>query len=99
MSKFKYPIAIFVLITLIFVMDRFLPSFWLMLLLLFGINTILAVSLNITNGWANLFSLGHGGIMLAGGYAAAFLKLTDPVKHELLVLQLAALGINNQNGV
>lgn len=98
MSKFKYPIAIFVLITLIFVMDRFLPSFWLMLLLLFGINTILAVSLNITNGWANLFSLGHGGIMLVGGYAAAFLTLPVPFKRDLLDLALPALVLNTQVG-
>jgi len=40
-----------------------LPGFWLTLLLLFGINTILAVSFNITNGWANFFSIGHGGMM------------------------------------
>jgi hypothetical protein len=33
--------------------DKLLPGFWLTLLLLFGINTILAVSLNITNGWAS----------------------------------------------
>jgi len=43
--------------------DKLLPGFWLTLLLLFGINTILAVSLNITIGWANFFSIGHGGIM------------------------------------
>ena len=98
MRKFKYPIAMVVLTMLIYVMDRFLPSFWLMLLLLFGINTILAVSLNITNGWAGLFSLGHGGIMLVGGYAAAFLTLPVSFKRDLLDLALPALILNTQVG-
>lgn len=96
MSKLKYPIAIFSIIALIFGMERFLPSFWLTLLLLFGINTILAVSLNITNGWANLFSLGHGGIMIVGGYAAAFLTLPVAFKRDLLDLTLPALVLNTQ---
>ena len=96
MSKLKYPIAIFSIIALIFGMERFLPSFWLTLLLLFGINTILAVSLNITNGWANLFSLGHGGIMIVGGYAAAFLTLPVAFKRDLLDLTLPARVLNTQ---
>jgi branched-chain amino acid transport system permease protein len=75
---------------------RFLPGFWLTLLLLFGINTILAVSLNITNGWANLFSLGHGGIMLVGGYAAGFLTLPVAFKRDLIELALPSLILNSQ---
>jgi branched-chain amino acid transport system permease protein len=66
------------------------------LLLLFGINIILAVSLNITNGWANLFSLGHGGVMLVGGYAAAFLTLPVAFKRDLIDLALPALVLNHQ---
>jgi branched-chain amino acid transport system permease protein len=40
---------------------------------LIGINVILAVSLNIINGHAGQFSLGHAGFMGIGGYMAAFL--------------------------
>jgi branched-chain amino acid transport system permease protein len=76
--------------------ERFLPGFWLTLVLLFGINTILAVSLNITNGWANLFSLGHGGVMLVGGYAAAFLTLPVAFKHDLLDLALPSFVSTTQ---
>jgi branched-chain amino acid transport system permease protein len=80
----------------LFLAERLLPSFWLTLLLLFGINIILAVSLNITNGWANLFSLGHGGVMLVGGYAAAFLTLPVAFKRDLIDLALPALVLNHQ---
>ncbi len=77
-------------------LEKVLPSFWLTLLLLFGINTILAVSLNITNGWTGLFSLGHGGIMLVGGYTAAFLTLPVAFKRDLIELGLPEIILNNQ---
>ncbi len=38
-----------------------------------GINIILAVSLNIINGHAGQFSLGHAGFMAVGAYVSAFL--------------------------
>lgn len=40
-----------------------------------GINIILAVSLNLINGHAGQFSLGHAGFMAVGGYTAAKLTL------------------------
>ena len=36
-----------------------------------GINIILAVSLNLINGYTGQFSLGHAGFMAVGGYTAA----------------------------
>lgn len=36
-----------------------------------GINIILAVSLTLVNGFTGQFSIGHGGFMALGGYAAA----------------------------
>lgn len=36
-----------------------------------GINIILAVSLNIVNGFTGQFSIGHAGFMAVGGYTAA----------------------------
>jgi branched-chain amino acid transport system permease protein len=36
-----------------------------------GINVILAVSLNLVNGYTGQFSLGHAGFMAVGAYAAA----------------------------
>ena len=43
------------------------------IIVLMGINIILAVSLNIINGHAGQFSLGHAGFMAIGAYFAAFL--------------------------
>src|SRR6059036_3367558 len=42
-------------------------------LVLMGINITLAVSLNIINGHAGQFSLGHAGFMAIGAYFSAFL--------------------------
>src|SRR5689334_1716847 len=46
---------------------------WSKILLDIGIAILLAGSLNIVNGYAGQFSLGHAGFMLAGGYTAAWL--------------------------
>ncbi|MGQ9698109.1 MAG: ABC transporter permease subunit, partial [Armatimonadota bacterium] len=41
------------------------------ILMLMGINTILAVSLNLVNGFAGQFSIGHAGFMAVGAYTSA----------------------------
>ena len=51
-----------------------------------GIYAILAVSLNITNGFTGLFSLGHPGFMAIGGYVTAI--LTFPVARKSMFLEL-----------
>ncbi len=43
-----------------------------------GINIILAVSLNLVNGFTGQFSIGHAGFMAAGAYMSAFLTMTFP---------------------
>ena len=45
------------------------------ILVIMGINIGLAVSLNIINGYAGQFSLGHAGFMAIGAYSAAFLSV------------------------
>ena len=42
---------------------------------LVGINVTLAVSLNLINGLAGQFSIGHAGFMAVGGYAATYLTV------------------------
>lgn len=49
-----------------------------------GINVILAVSLNITNGFTGLFSLGHPAFMTIGGYVTAIMSLEAKRKPFLL---------------
>jgi branched-chain amino acid transport system permease protein len=42
---------------------------------LIGINVTLAVSLNLINGLAGQFSIGHAGFMAVGGYSATYLTV------------------------
>lgn len=49
-----------------------------------GINIILAVSLNLTNGFTGLFSLGHPAFMAIGGYVTAILSF--PIQKKPLFL-------------
>ena len=52
---------------------RVLSSFWQLNLLIVGINIIMAVSLNLINGYTGQFSLGHAGFMAVGAYVGIVL--------------------------
>jgi len=90
---------LFVGIALALVASYFTPHFnryYLGIAIDCGINIILAVSLNLINGYTGQFSLGHAGFMAVGGYSAAKFSLVfeslvpDPLKPLLF---LVALGI------
>lgn len=55
----------------------YFPSmrYWNRIIVFVGINVTLAVSLNIINGHAGQFSLGHAGFMAIGAYTSAFLTV------------------------
>jgi branched-chain amino acid transport system permease protein len=63
-----------------------LNDYLLSLINFIGIYAILAISLNITNGFTGLFSLGHPGFMAIGGYITAI--LTFPVARKSMFLEL-----------
>src|SRR6188472_3766250 len=46
------------------------------IILLAGINVILAVGLNLINGTTGQFSIGHAGFMAVGAYATAYTVIT-----------------------
>lgn len=50
-----------------------LNPYYLSILIYAGINIILAVSLNLINGFTGQFSMGHAGFMSVGGYFSAYL--------------------------
>ena len=54
---------------------RVLNAYYLQILILCGINVILAVSLNLINGFTGQFSIGHAGFMALGGYGSAMFTL------------------------
>lgn len=45
-------------------------AYWADLLVTIGINVVLAVSLNIVNGFTGQFSMGHAGFLAVGGYVS-----------------------------
>jgi len=56
---------------LFYLLSGRIDNYWLHICTLVGINIILAVSLNLINGYTGQFSLGHAGFMAVGAYAAA----------------------------
>jgi branched-chain amino acid transport system permease protein len=51
--------------------EKHFDSYWLFITYDIAINIILAVSLNLINGYTGQFSLGHAGFMAVGAYTAA----------------------------
>jgi branched-chain amino acid transport system permease protein len=61
------------------------------IVLLAGINIILAVGLNLINGTTGQFSIGHAGFMAVGAYGAAFIGVKiAPTVHGMLGTGAAA---------
>ena len=52
-------------------LEKHIQAYWLYVSYDIGINIILAVSLNLINGYTGQFSLGHAGFMAVGAYTAA----------------------------
>src|SRR3984957_5293702 len=50
-------------------------EYYLQVAIMVGINIILAVSLNLVNGYTGQFSLGHAGLMSVGAYTSAAITL------------------------
>ena len=71
-------------------LPRALNPYMFQVLILIGINIILAVSLNLVNGFTGQFSIGHAGFMAVGAYASAMFSL-GPGKALLAALAGAGL--------
>jgi branched-chain amino acid transport system permease protein len=64
------------------------------ILISIGINVILAVSLNLVNGYTGQFSLGHAGFMAVGAYTSAWITLQSVESGPgLFLLSLLAGGL------
>src|SRR6188768_4073039 len=55
--------------------DFFVNPYYARIVNLIGINITLAVSLNLINGLAGQFSIGHAGFMAVGGYTATYVTV------------------------
>lgn len=81
----KRLLAAFVIVLLLIAMNQYMsdeglfgfgvPPYYARLIVLAGINIILAVSLNLITGFTGQFSIGHAGFMAVGAYSSAYLTV------------------------
>ena len=91
-------LAAVVLCFLISLVEKYIQPYWLYVSYDIGINIILAVSLNLINGYTGQFSLGHAGFMAVGAYTAAvitnqFSTLSPALAAVIFPLALIAGGL------
>ncbi len=72
-SVVPFVVAILLAVAMDKIVGPAVGATWSKILLDVGIAILLAGSLNIVNGYAGQFSIGHAGFMLVGGYLAAWL--------------------------
>ncbi|WMI71691.1 branched-chain amino acid ABC transporter permease [Aminobacterium sp. MB27-C1] len=90
MNKKTYTLigSLLCLAILLFLANTFLRGYYLRLVILFAITSIVALGVNVTNGYTNIFSLGFGGTMMVAGYATALMTLPPAYKKAVLHLPL-----------
>src|SRR5260370_5597828 len=81
----KRLLGVIVIAILLFALNAFLgeqglfglgaPPYYSRVVMLAGINVILAVSLNLITGFTGQFSIGHAGFMAVGAYSSAYLAV------------------------
>lgn len=67
---------------LVFFADNSLDSYQIRILNLCAIYVVLALSMNLVNGFTGLFSLGHAGFMAVGAYTTAILTMPEMIKAQ-----------------
>lgn len=87
-----------VICLLISLLENHIQQYWLYVSYDIGVNIILAVSLNLINGYTGQFSLGHAGFMAVGAYTAAvitnqFSSLNPALAAAVFVGALLAGGL------
>ena len=86
-NDLKTLVAALIGCALLFVFEATFDTFTMQIFKLCAINIILALSLNLINGFTGLFSLGHAGFMAVGAYTCAILTMSPEQKEVNYVLQ------------
>src|SRR3954467_10377823 len=80
-------------------LERVISPYYFRIVMLIGFNILLAVSLQLINGFSGQFSLGHAGFMAVGAYMAAYPtitysdRFTTPVAPLLFYIVLAITAL------
>ncbi|GAB4260540.1 branched-chain amino acid ABC transporter permease [Thermincola ferriacetica] len=75
-------VSLILLFVCVYFADAYLDSYKVRILNLCAIYVILALSMNLVNGFTGLFSLGHAGFMAVGAYTTALLTMPPLVKAQ-----------------
>ena len=77
-----------------FIFTGIIGPFWELNIILICINIILAVSLNLINGYTGQFSIGHAGFMAVGAYTSAVITVKLGLSFELgLIVATLSAGL------
>ncbi len=79
-KKMQYLILVVLVYAFLFFANQTFDSYKIRILNLCFVYIVLALSLNIINGFSGLFSLGHAGFMAVGAYVSAILTMTPMAK-------------------
>lgn len=77
MDRYVMAIVLVVMVAFTWLVSHFgwVGNYYQLVLMTMGINIILALSLNLVNGFMGEFSVGHAGFMAIGAYASSLLTL------------------------
>ncbi|NLI17087.1 MAG: branched-chain amino acid ABC transporter permease [candidate division Zixibacteria bacterium] len=88
-----------ILCAVVSLLQGYIGAYYFQIIIYIGINTILASSLNLINGFAGQFSLGHAGFMAIGAYTSSIITATlhlqpgSPISHLIFTGALLAGGL------
>jgi branched-chain amino acid transport system permease protein len=92
-------LASLILCAVVSLLQGYIGAYYFQIIIYIGINTILASSLNLINGFAGQFSLGHAGFMAIGAYTSSIITATlhlqpgSPISHLIITGALLAGGL------
>ena len=96
----KFDLTIFAILAAAFavlqgcIFTGIIGPFWELNIILICINIILAVSLNLINGYTGQFSIGHAGFMAVGAYTSAVITVKLGLSFELgLIVATLSAGL------
>ncbi|MHC1685161.1 MAG: branched-chain amino acid ABC transporter permease [Clostridiaceae bacterium] len=83
------------ILLLLFVANNSLDRYYVRVLNLCAIYTILGLSMNLINGFTGLFSLGHAGFIAIGAYTSGILTMAIKTKEQNFFLEPLIAPLNN----
>lgn len=90
-------LLIAVALILLFILNIYLDNYQVTIINLCAIYIILALSMNLINGFTGLFSLGHAGFMAIGAYTVAILTMSIEAKEMNFYMEPMMPSLLNLN--